>query len=216
VITLERKSGSLSIWFFNSWHKVKRVFFWSCVSRRETNFTVTCLMFKSVVKIRWQEPATHSCSFWDLVNCVPTILVDLLSNFFDILVGTTCWRAPRMMMIFNAHFSSFEPRKPLENLCTAQCFLLKGLLKHFMCFCGCFSETETKSQADSLFGMVRHHDFTRGAWQHKPVQPSTAMSAWLLTCEGCNYTHLAGEHSTTIRKSSPKPVWFFWVPPRMC
>jgi hypothetical protein len=69
-------------------------------------------------------------------------------------------------MIFNAHFSSFEPSKPLENLCMAQCFLLKGLLKHFMRFCGRFSEIETKSQADSLFGMVRHHDFMRGAWQH--------------------------------------------------
>jgi len=52
-------------------------------------------------------------------------------------------------------------------------------------------------------------------WQHKPVQPSTAMSAWLLTHEGCNYTHLAGEHSTKIRKSSPKPVCFFLgSPPR--
>jgi len=38
--------------------------------------------------------------------------------------------------------------------------------------------------------------------QHKPVQTSTATSAWLLTCEGCNYTHLAGEHSNMIRKSS--------------
>jgi len=39
-------------------------------------------------------------------------------------------------------------------------------LKHFICFCGPFSETETKSQADSLFGTVRHHDFARGALQH--------------------------------------------------
>jgi len=52
-------------------------------------------------------------------------------------------------------------------------------------------------------------------WQHKPVQISTATSAWLLTREGCNYTHLAEEHSTTIRKSSPKPDRFFWVPPRI-
>jgi len=35
-----------------------------------------------------------------------------------------------------------------------------------MCFCGLFSETETKSQADSLFGTVIHRDFARGAWQH--------------------------------------------------
>jgi len=57
-------------------------------------------------------------------------------------------------------------------------------------------------------------DSTWENWQHKPVQPSTATSAWPLTREGCNSTHLAGEHSTTIRKSSPKPVrFFFWVPP---
>ena len=124
----------------------------------------------SHVQIHGQNPltgtSTHTCSFWDLVSCGPTILVDLFSNCFDIVIGTTCWRAPRMGMIFNAHFSSFEPRKALENSCTAQCFLLKGLFKNFMCFCGRFSEMETKSQADSLFGTVRHHDFARGAWQH--------------------------------------------------
>ena len=54
---------------------------------------------------------------------------------------------------------------------------------------------------------------TLGRIDNKPVQPSTATSAWLLTREGCNYTHLAGEHSTTIRKSSPKPVRFFLGPP---
>ena len=55
-------------------------------------------------------------------------------------------------------------------------------------------------------------DRTWEYWQHKPVQPSTATSAWLLTREGCNYTHLVGEHSATIRKSSLKPVpFFFWV-----
>jgi len=56
-------------------------------------------------------------------------------------------------------------------------------------------------------------DNTWENWQHKPVQPSTATSARLLTREGCNYTHLAGEHSTTIRKSSLKPVRFFLGPP---
>jgi hypothetical protein len=56
-------------------------------------------------------------------------------------------------------------------------------------------------------------DNTWENWQHKPVQSSTTTSAWLLTREGCNYTHLAGEHSTMIRKSSPKPVQFFLGPP---
>ena len=52
-----------------------------------------------------------------------------------------------------------------------------------------------------------------GELKHKPEQPSTVTSAWLLTREGCNYTHLAGEHSTMIRKSSSKPVRFFLGPP---
>ena len=62
-MTLERKFRSLSIWIFNSWHKAIRVFFWSCVSRRGTNLAATRLMFKSTVKIRWQELPTHTCSF---------------------------------------------------------------------------------------------------------------------------------------------------------
>ena len=42
-----------------------------------------------------------------------------------------------------------------------------------------------------------------------------ATSTWLLTREGCNYTHLVGEHSTTIRKGSPKPVRFILGPPHV-
>jgi len=98
----------------------------------------------SHVQIHGQNPLTgtpaHTCSFWDLVNCVPMILVDFFSKYFDILFSTTCWWVPRMRVIFNAYLSSFEPRKPLENLCTAQFFLLKRLLKHFMCFCGLFRD----------------------------------------------------------------------------
>ena len=126
-----------------------------------------------------------------------------------------------MRMTFNAHFSSFEPRKPLENLCTAQYFLLKGPLKHFMCFCVRFSETETISQAvrcsvrSDITISQQELDNTWENWQHKPVQFSMATSTWLLTHEGCNYTHPAGEHSTTIRKRSRKPVRFFWVLPRI-
>jgi len=157
------------------------------------------------------------CSDW---NQIPDSLlfIDFFSNFFDILVGTTCWRAPRMRMIFNAHFPSFEPHKPLKNLHTAQCFLLMGLLKHFVCFCGRFSETETKfkqircSVWSDITILQAELDSTWENWQHKPVQPSAVTSAWLLTREGCKYTHLAGEHSTMIRKSSPKPVRIFWVP----
>jgi hypothetical protein len=40
--------------FFNSWHKIRRVYFWSCESRWGTNFAASHLMFKSTVKFRWQ------------------------------------------------------------------------------------------------------------------------------------------------------------------
>jgi hypothetical protein len=46
-------------------------------------------------------------------------------------------------------------------------------------------------------------------WQHKPVQPSTATSTWLITREGCNYTQL--QLGTAPRSRSG----FFWVPPRI-
>ena len=103
----------------------------------------------------------------------------------------------------------------------AQCFLLKGLLKHFMCFCGHFTEMETKSQADSLFGTVRHHNFMRGAWHHLGELTTQARTtfygnAYLATDSWRVQLHSpSGEHSTTITKSSPKPVWFFWVPPHI-
>jgi hypothetical protein len=100
-------------------------------------------------------------------------------------------------------------------LCMAQCFFLKGRLKHFTCFCGHFSETETnlKQFCCSLWSDItilwEELDNTWENWQYKPVQPSMATSCWLLTRKGCNYTRLVGGHSTTISKSSPKPVWFY-------
>jgi hypothetical protein len=101
-------------------------------------------------------------------------------------------------MIFNAHFSSFEPRKPLETLCTTQCLLCKV---HF-------SETEKKN-LNQIRCSVRTDitisrekvDNTWENWQHKPVQPSTATSAWLLTRERCNFTHLAGNTQLRIGRA---------------
>ena len=232
-MSLERKYGSLSMWFLNSWYKFKRVFSLSYFP----SFLILLLLLPvwaggeqtSRQRVSCSNPRSKSA---DRNSQLTPVAFEISSNvyrrsslicspiLFDILVGTTCWRAPRMRMIFNAHFSSYEPRKPLENLCTAQCFLLKGLLKHFICFCGRFSETKTKSQADSLFGTVRHHDSTSGAWQHLGELTTQARTTfygdvrWLQTFEGCNYTHLAGKHSTTIRKSSPKSVRVFWVRPR--
>ena len=157
-MTLERKFGSLSIWLFKSCTK-------SGVSRWGTNFAATRLMFKSTIKIHWQDLQLTPIAF-EISSIVYQWSLMIFFKFFWHSCRYDLLKGAQMRMIFNVHFSSFEPHKPLENLCTAQCFLLKGLLKHFMCFCGRFSETETKSQADSLFGTVWHHDFVKEAWQH--------------------------------------------------
>jgi len=177
----------------------------------------------SHVQIHGQNPLTgtptHTCSFWDLFNCVPTILVDFFSSFFEILVGTTCWQAPRMRMS-STLISPLLNRANHSRTCVR---LSASTLKAFWSI-SCASVAVFPRQKQNLKQIrcsvqsditisQEELDNTWENWQHKPVQPSTAMSAWLLTHEGCNYTHLAGEHSTTIRKSSPKPVWFFLGPP---
>ena len=82
-MTLERKFGSLSIWFFNSWHKVKWAFFLVLCEQAGNKLHSN----ESHVQIHGQNPLTgtptHTCSFWDLINCVPMILVDFFSNFFS-------------------------------------------------------------------------------------------------------------------------------------
>ena len=166
-MTLERMFGSLSVWFFKSWHKVKTSVFFLVLCQQARN---KLRGNASHVQIHGQNPLTvaptHTYSFWDLGQLCTDDPRWFFVEFFSTFSSARRWRTPRMRTIFNAHFSTFEQRKPLENLCTAQCFLLKGLLKHFMCFCGRFYETETKSQADSLFGMVRHHNLARGTWQY--------------------------------------------------
>ena len=174
-MTLERKSGSLSIWFFNSWHKVKRVIFGPVWAAREQTSRQ-----RVSVQIHSQNPLTgtpaHTCSLWYLDNCVPTILVDFFSNFFDILVGTTCWRAPRMRMIFNAHFSSFEPRKPLKNLSTVQRFLLKGFWSISCAYVAVFPRRKQnlkhiRCSVRSDITISREElDNTCENWQHTPYK----------------------------------------------
>ena len=157
-MTLERKFGSLSIWLFKSCTK-------SGVSRWGTNFAATHLMFKSTIKIHWQDLQLTPIAF-EISSIVYWRSSLIFFEFF--------WHSCRYDLLkgaqneddFQRSFLLFWTPQTTPNLCTAQCFLLKGLLKHFMCFFGRFSEMETKSQADSLFGTVRHHDFTRGAWQH--------------------------------------------------
>ena len=222
VMTLERKFGSLSIWFFNSWHKVKRVFFWSCVSRWGTNFAATRLMFKSTVKIRWQEPqltpvASEISSFvyWRSSLIFSQIFSAFSSVRFVDRRPEWGWSSTLISPLLNrANHSktcvrlSASSLKAFWNISCASVAVFprrKQNLKQIRC-----------SVRSDITISQEELDNTRENSQHKPVRPSTETSAWLLTREGCNYTHLAAEHSTTIRKSSPKPVrFFFWVPPRM-
>ena len=175
-------------------------------------------MFKSTVKICWQElqltPTASEISSI-VYRWSSLIFCQIFPTFSSVWLveGRPEWGWSSTLI------SPCLNRANHLNLCTAQCFLLKGRLKYFMCFCGCFSKMEKNLkqihcsvQSDIMISR-KELDNTWENWQHKPIQPSTVMSAWLLTHEGCNYTHLAREHSTTIRTSSPKPVRFFLGPP---
>ena len=214
-MTLERKFGSLSIRFFYSWHKVKRMFFRSCVSRRGTNFEAMCLMFKPMVKISWQE-----LQLTPVASEIPSILYRqsllIFSRIFSVFSlvrlvdGRPEWGWPSMLI---------SPLLNCANHSKTCGWLSSSSLKAFWSI-SCASVAVFLRQKQNLkqircsvqsdITILREElDNTSENWQHKPVQPSMVMSAWLLTREGCNYIHLVGEHWTTIRKSFLKPVPFF-------
>ena len=58
--------------------------------------------------------------------------------------------APRTIMVFKTHITTFKSPKPLENLCGTHSILLESLLKHLVSFCWCFFTQETKLQTHSL------------------------------------------------------------------
>jgi len=219
-MTWERKFGSHSVWFFNSLHKVRWVFFWSCVSRRGTNFTrvtnftATRLMFKSTVKICWQElqltpVASEISSFvywWSLLIC-SQIFLTFSSVWLVDGHPEWGWSSTVISPILNhanhlktCVWLSASSLKAFWSIsCASVAFFprQKQNLKQIRC-----------SVRSDIMVSQEKLDNTWENWQHKPIQPFTVMSAWLPTPEWCNCTHLAGEHSSTIRKSSPKPVRF--------
>ena len=217
-MTLERKFGSLSVWFFNSWHKVKWVFFWSCVSRQGTNFAATHLMFKSTVKIRWQElqltPVASEIS--SIVYQRSSLIFSLIFSTFSLVWlvdGRPEWGW------FSALISPLLNHANHSKICVQ---LSASSLKAFWSI-SCASVAVfprcKQSQADSLFSTVRHHDFARGAWQHLgelTTQARTtfysdvrlAADSWRVQLHSPSGGTL--NYATTIRKSSPKPVQFFF------
>jgi len=214
-MTLERKSGSLSIWFFNSWHKVKQVFSLVLCEQAGNKLRGNA----SYVQIHGQNlltgTPTHICSIWDLINCVPTILID----FF--LIFSIFSSVPLVDEPPEWGWSS-TPISPLLNdtnhLKTCVRLSASYLKAFWIISCAtvavfprrkwnlkqirCSVRSDTTISREELENNWKN-------WQHKPVQPSTVTSTWLLTPERCNHTHLLGEHSITIRKSFPKPVRFF-------
>jgi hypothetical protein len=204
--------GPLSICFFKSWHKIKRVLFWFFVSRRGTNIAASHLMFKSTVKIRWQAlqltPVASEIS--SIVYRGPSLIfleIFWHSRRYDLMM------APRIRIIFNTHFSSVESRKQLENLCTCSASSLKALWSITWASVVIFPRRKTnlkqiRCSVRSDITISREElDNTWENWQHKPVQTSTSTSAWLLTRERCNYTHLAGNtHLRLGRVSEASPV----------
>ena len=177
----------------------------------------------SHVQIHGQNPLTgtppHTCSFWDLVNCVPMILVNI-SRIFSTFLSVRLvdgrqewgWSSTLISPLLNHtdHLKTcvWLSASSLNAFWSISCASVavfprwKQNLKQIRCLV----QSDITISQEEL-------DNTWENWEHKPVQPSTATSAWLLTHEGCNYTHLAGEHSTTIRKRTPKPVRFFLGPP---
>ena len=193
--------------------------FWSCVSRRGTNFAATCVMFKSTVKIRWQELQLTPIPS-EILSIVyrrsSLIFCQIFSTFSSVqfVEGRPQWGWSSTLI---------SPHLNHANYLKTCVWLSASSIKAFWGI-SCASVAVFQSWKQNLKQircLVQSHitilreelDNTWENWQHKPVQSSTATSAWLLTREGCNYTHLAGEHSTTIRKSSPKPVRFFLGPP---
>ena len=223
-MTLERKFGSLSIRFFKSWHKAKRVFFCSCVSRRGTNFAATCLMFKSTVKIHWQELQLTPIPS-EILSIVyrqsSLIFVEFFrhSHCCDLLKGAQNEDDLQRSFLFwttqttrkLVYGSVLLPYRPFEAFHVLLWLFFRDGNKISSRFAVRYGQTSwfCKKSLTTL-GRI---DNTWENWQHKPVQFSTATSTWLLTHEGCNYTHLAGDHSTTIRKRSRKPVRYFLGPP---
>jgi len=208
-MTLGSKLGSLSVWFFNSWHKVKWFFLVLCEqagNKLHSNM--------SHVQIHGQNlltgTSTHTCSFWDLVICVLTVL-----DFFDILILLMGAQneddLQRSFLFFCTVLTTWKlvcssviPQRPFEasRVLLWPFFQDKQNLKQICCFVW----SDITISWEDLENAWEN-------WQHKPLQTSTATSTWLLTHEGCNYTHLVGEHSTMIRKSSLKPVRVFLGPP---
>ena len=71
--------------------------------------------------------------------------------FFNVFVGSACWRTPISRLVFKWHVTTFEPRKPFVNPCLAQSFFFKSLSKQCDSFCCCFPQKETKPDANTFF-----------------------------------------------------------------
>ena len=139
---------------------------WSFVSRRGTNVAATRLMFKSTVKIRWQE-----LQFTPVASEISSVVYRRSSLICSRIVSTFSsvrlvegrpewgWSSTLISPLLNrANHSKTCVRLSASSL--------KAFWNIACASVAVFPETETKSQADSLFGTVRHHDFARGAWQH--------------------------------------------------
>jgi len=176
-------------------------------------------MFKSTVKICWQE-----LQLTPVASEISSIVYQWFSLIFSRIVSTLSsvrlvdrrpewgWSSTIISPLLNrANHSKTRVQLSASSLkafwsisCASVAIFLrrKQNLKQIRC-----------SVRSDITISWEELDNTWENWQHKPGQPCTATSAWLLTREGCNYIHLGGEHSTTIRNSSPKPVRFFLGPP---
>ena len=185
----------------------KRVFFWFCVSRWGTNFAATHLMFKSTVKICWQE-----LQLTPVASEISSIVYRRSSLIFSQIFSTfsSVW-------LVDGHpewgWSStvISPLLNHANHSKTWVWLSASSLKAFWST-SCASVAIFPRRKQNLRFAVR---YGQTSWFRErslttlgrilntsPYKVLRGTSAWLLTREGCNYTHLAGEHSNMIRKSS--------------
>jgi len=176
----------------------------------------TRLMFKSTVAIRWQElqltPVASDIS--SVVYRRPLLIFSWIFSTFSsvrLVDGRPewGWSSALISPLLNHAYHS-------KTCVGLSAFSLKAF---WSISCASVAVFPRRNQNLKQIRCSVQSDITisrqelDNTWENsrrKSVQPSTAMSAWLLTCEGCNYAHVAGESSTTIRKSSQKPVRFFF------
>jgi len=166
--------------------------FWSCVSRRGTNFAATRLMFKSTVKIHWQEIQLTS-----VASEISSIVYRRSSLIFSRIFSTfssvrLVYRRPEWewsSTLISPLLNRANHSKTCVRLSASS---LKAFWSISCAFVAVFPRRKQNlkqircSVQPDITISPEELDDTWENWQHRTVRLSTAMSTWLLTRVGCN------------------------------